>query len=100
MVTDKIEIGGFKTAVHKPIGDATDATSIIYTVCGLTKTMKNSPQTSGTQLLHAGLFLSNHMDHVERKRYINTKAHILFGQHLLLATHFYLIYVITNSVCY
>ena len=32
MATAKIEIQGFKTAVHKPMGDITDATSIIYTM--------------------------------------------------------------------
>ena len=32
MVTAKIQTGGLKTAVHKPMDDITDATSIIYTV--------------------------------------------------------------------
>ena len=34
MATAKIQTQGFKTAVHKPMGDVTDAKSIIYTVCG------------------------------------------------------------------
>ena len=35
MATAKIQTQGFKTAVHKPMGDVTDAMSIIYTVYGL-----------------------------------------------------------------
>ena len=32
MATAKMQTWGFKTAVHKPMGDIVDATSIIYTV--------------------------------------------------------------------
>ena len=32
MATAKFQTRGFKMAVHKPMGDITDATSIIYTV--------------------------------------------------------------------
>ena len=37
MATAKIQTLGFKTAVHTPMGDVMDATSIIYTVYGLTQ---------------------------------------------------------------
>ena len=32
MATAKIQTRGFKTVVHKPMGDVKDATSIIYTI--------------------------------------------------------------------
>ena len=35
MVTAKIQTRSFKTAVQKPVGDVTEATSIIYTFCTL-----------------------------------------------------------------
>ena len=34
MATTKIQTRGFKTAAHKPMGDITDASFIIYTVYG------------------------------------------------------------------
>ena len=34
MATAKMQTGGFKTAVHKPMGDVTTATSIISTAYG------------------------------------------------------------------
>ena len=35
MAMAKMQTQGYKIAVYKPMGDMTDATSIIYTVCGL-----------------------------------------------------------------
>ena len=34
MATAKIQTQGFKTAFHKPMGDVTAATSVMYTVYG------------------------------------------------------------------
>ena len=45
MATAKIQTRGFKTAVHKPVGDVRDATSIIYTVYGFK--VNNTPDMVG-----------------------------------------------------